>query len=86
METWLPSADKMAASLTKIEISHIRRVKITDTGLNYKTIGYLREMEVAGRIWETFPALTACFTRPPAARPAAPNILSDRVKNKLDIT
>ena len=86
METWLPSADKMAASLTRIGISQNGKAKMTDIGLNNKSIKYLREIEVAGRIWETFPALTACFTRPPAARPAAPNILSDRVKNKLDIT
>lgn len=52
--------------------------------LEYFENGYLREMDEAGRIWETFPALTACLTRPPAALPAAPNIVTGRVRLAWD--
>ena len=38
---------------------------------------YLRATEAAGRTLATLPALVACFTRPVAARPAAPNIFCE---------
>ena len=77
---WKKMAAMPADSLNKsLKLYTVRTVIFLPfQGENIRGVRYLRgRTAVAGRTLATFPAFEACFTRPLAARPAAPNIFNE---------